>query len=140
MKLKIVVSILIVVLGLESYAQNNKIKKAEKEYDQLAYIDAIKIYENVAEKGYKSVDLFQKLGNSYYFNAQLPQANKWYAALFALNQTVDPEYYFRYSQTLKSVGDYDGADKMLNAFNKINSNDSRAKLYEANKDYYAVIK
>ena len=140
MKSKILLGLLILVLGLESYGQNFKIKKAEKEYQELAYIDAIKIYENVAEKGYKSVDLFQKLGNAYYFNGQLPKANKWYTELFLLNQIVDSEYYYRYSQTLKSVGDYDGADKMLNAFNRINGNDSRAKLYEANKDYYAVIK
>jgi hypothetical protein len=26
-----------------------------------AYVDAIKTYERIAEKGYKSVDLFQKL-------------------------------------------------------------------------------
>ncbi|WP_371414548.1 hypothetical protein [Flavobacterium sp. YO12] len=52
---------------------------------------------------------------------------------------VDPEYYYRYSQTLKSVGDYAAANKMLDAFNVKNGNDSRAKLYESNKDYYAVI-
>lgn len=140
MRSKILLGTLILIFGLESYAQNYKIKKAEKEYEQLAYIDAIKIYENVADKGYKSVDLFRKLGNANYFNGQLPQANKWYTELFLLNQTVDPEYYYRYSQTLKSVGDYDSANKMMESFNKINSDDSRAKLYEANKDYYAIIK
>ncbi|WP_316635929.1 OmpA family protein [uncultured Flavobacterium sp.] len=139
MKLKIVLSTLIMVFGLEGYTQNNEIKKAEKQYEKLAYIDAIKIYENVAEKGYKSVDLFQKLGNAYYFNAQLLQANKWYAELFLLKQTVDPEYYYRYSQTLKSIGDYDNANKMLDIFNEKNSNDLRARLYESNKDYYAII-
>ena len=140
MKSKILLGALTLIFGLGSYAQNNQIKKAEKQYEQFAYIDAIKIYENVAEKGYKSVDLFQKLENAYYFNGQLPQANKWYTALFSLNQTVEPEYYYRYSQTLKSVGEYDNADAMLNAFNKVSGNDSRAKLYESNKDYYAVIK
>lgn len=140
MKSKILLGALTLIFVLESYAQNNQIKKAEKQYEQLAYIDAIKIYENVAEKGYKSVDLFQKLGNAYYFNGLLPQANKWYTALFLLNQTVEPEYYYRYSQTLKSVGEYNNADAMLNAFNKVSGNDSRAKLYESNKDYYAVIK
>lgn len=140
MKSKIVIGALILVFGLESYAQNNQIKKAQKQYEQLAYIDAIKIYENVAEKGYKSADLFQKLGNAYYFNAQFTQAEKWYKELFLLNEPVDAEYYYRYSQTLKSVGDYENADKMLSVFNKMNGGDSRAKLYESNKDYYTVIK
>lgn len=140
MKLKITLSSLILIFALGCYAQNKEINKAEKQYEQLAYIDAVKIYERVAKKGYQSVDLFQKLGNSYYFNSELTQANYWYAKLFSLNQTLDPEYYYRYSQTLKSVGDYDTANKMLDAFNEKNRNDLRAKWYESNKDYYAVIK
>ncbi|MEZ0182139.1 OmpA family protein [Flavobacterium oncorhynchi] len=139
MKLKIALSSLILVFGLECYAQNIKIKEAGKQYEQLAYIDALKIYENVAKKGYQSVDLFQKLGNSYYFNSELIQANYWYGKLFSLNQTIDPEYYYRYSQTLKAVGDYDQANKMLDAFNEKKDTDLRAKLYQSNKDYYAAI-
>lgn len=140
MKLKILLSILILILGLRNYAQNTTIKKAEKQYEQLAYIDAIKIYERVAEKGHKSIDLFEKLGNAYYFNSELSKANKWYTELFALNQVVEPEYYYRYSQTLKSTGDYEKANQMLEAFNEKSGSDLRAQLYESSKDYLTVIK
>jgi outer membrane protein OmpA-like peptidoglycan-associated protein len=120
--------------------KKTKMLKGEKDYDKFAYIDAAKTYERIANKGYKSVDLFQKLGNSYYYNAQLPQANKWYSQLFDLNQEVEPEYYYRYSQTLKSVGDYKKADMMLAEFNKKSGNDLRAQLYENSKDYLKTIK
>ena len=75
-----------------SFGQSGKLKSADKKYDTYSYIDAIEIYEKVAEKGYKSVDLFQRLGNAYYFNGELDKASKWYGDLFALNQEVDAEY------------------------------------------------
>ncbi|WP_309608160.1 OmpA family protein [Flavobacterium sp.] len=118
-------------------AQN--LDKADKNYKNLAYVDAIKTYEKVAEKGYKSVDLFQKLGNSYYFNAKLKEANKWYAELFAMNQKVEPEYYYRYSQTLKATEDYAKADQYLDKFYALSGNDKRASLYKGQKNYKSTI-
>ena len=58
----------------------SSMEKASDGYQNFAFVDAIKTYERIAAKGYKSVDLFEKLANSYYFNAQLPEACKWYAA------------------------------------------------------------
>ena len=40
-----------------------KVTRADKAYDNLAYVNAIKTYEKVAAKGYKSVDLFQKFSH-----------------------------------------------------------------------------
>ncbi len=122
------------------FSQKEREINADKKYDKYNYVDAIKTYERIAAKGYKSVDLFQKLANSYYFNSELVKANKYYAELFALNQEVEPEYYYRYSQCLKSVGDYKKADEMLTKFNKKSGNDERGKLFDKNKDYLAEIK
>ncbi|WP_372339318.1 tetratricopeptide repeat protein, partial [Flavobacterium sp. '19STA2R22 D10 B1'] len=93
-----------------------------------------------AENGYKSVDLFQKLGNAYYFNSELDKANKWYTELFALNQPVAAEYYYRYAQSLKAIGDYNKANAMLDEFAKQSGKDSRAQLYNQQKDYLEIIK
>ncbi len=59
---------LIAAFSVNAFSQKAKINLAEKKYEKYAYIDAIKTYEKVAEKGYKSVDMFKNLGNSYYFN------------------------------------------------------------------------
>lgn len=128
------------LMTLNVQAQKGKIDAADKKYEQYAFIDAIQIYERVAEKGHKSVDLFQKLGNAYYFNGELGKANKWYTELFAMNQPVDPEYYYRFSQTLKASGDYDKANRMLEQFSQQNAEDLRAKQFQANKDYLEDIK
>ena len=121
-------------------AQEVKINKADKNYDKFAYVDAIKTYEKVAEKGHKSVEVFQKLGNAYYFQSKLEDANKWYTELFAMNQEVEPEYYFRYAQTLKSVGDYKKADEMMDKFYQKDGSDNRAKIAKSQKDYLSEIK
>lgn len=133
-------SILLSVFAISIKAQERKIASANKLYDKYAYINAIKTYERVAEKGHKSADLFQKLGNAYYFNSELDKSAKWYGELFALNQTVEPEYYYRYAQSLKSIGEYDKANEMLNMFAKSSGADIRAKLYAENRDYLEVIK
>jgi tetratricopeptide (TPR) repeat protein len=81
-----------------------------------AYIVILKTYERVAEKGYRSVDMFQKLGNGYYFNAEYKKAVRWYGELFAMNSDLEPEYYYRYAQSLKATGQNDEANKMLEIF------------------------
>jgi len=128
------------VISFNSYAQKTRVAAADKKYDSYAYIDAIKTYERVAKKGYKSVDMFQKLGNAYYFNSELDNAAKWYGELFAMTSDLEPEYYYRYAQSLKAVGQNDKANEMLEKFHQKAGNDSRAKLFEKNKNYLDIIK
>ncbi|MFV7237003.1 MULTISPECIES: tetratricopeptide repeat protein [Flavobacterium] len=110
---------IVIVFSFNGYAQKVKVSTAEKKYGNFANIDAIKTYERVAEKGYKSTDMFKKLGNSYYYNAELDQAAKWYGELFTMTQDVEPEYYYRYAQSLRAIGQNDKADEMLEKFNQL---------------------
>jgi outer membrane protein OmpA-like peptidoglycan-associated protein len=131
---------IISVFSFNSYAQKAQLAAADKKYNSFAYIEAIKTYERVAEKGYKSEDMFQKLGNSYYFNGELDKAAKWYDELFAMAPDQQPEYLYRYAQSLKAVGQTDKANEMLDKFNQKAGNDKRASLYEKNKNYLDRIK
>lgn len=129
------------VFSFNIYSQKAKLANADKNYDNYAYIDAIKTYEKVAEKGYKSAPMFQKIGNAYYFNGELDKAVKWYAELFAMPDiTIEAPYYYRYAQSLRAIGDNDKADQILEQFDKISANDSRAKLFKANTNYLDEIK
>lgn len=114
------------------------IAKANKQYEKYAYVDAIKTYERIAEKGFKSVEIFQKLGNAYYFNSDFENASKWYGELFSLSGSKTPEYYYRYAQSLKAVGNYQKSDEYMKMFAE-KSTDSRAKLFNQNPDYLAKI-
>lgn len=128
------------VFSQNIYSQKAQLASADKKYDNFAYIDAIKTYERVAEKGYKSADMFQKLGNAYYYNAQLDKAAKWYGELFAIKPDMESEYYFRYAQSLRAIGENKQANAMMEKFNQLSGDDNRAKLFENNRDYLAEIK
>lgn len=128
------------VYSFDGYAQKNKAITADKKYDRYAYIDAIKTYERLAEKGYKSVDMFQKLGNAYYFNSEFEKAAKWYGESFDMNSDFDAEYYYRYAQSLKSIGQNDKSNQILERFIQKSGNDYRGLLFEKNRNYLEEIK
>jgi outer membrane protein OmpA-like peptidoglycan-associated protein len=142
MKNKITYLVLLAITCVNSYAQvvNKKEAKGNKEYEKYAYIDAIKTYERIYEKGYKSPDMLLKIGNAYYFNAELEKANKWYAELYANNSEQEPEFYYRYAQSLKAVKENDKADTMMATFVQKKGGDARAKIFAKNKNYMAEIK
>ena len=139
MKVKLIYASFLLI-AFQGYSQKAKVEKADRLYEKYAYIDAIKTYEAVAEKGYRSEEVFQKLGNAYYFNGELDKANRWYTELFSMGEPKDAEYYYRYSHTLKSVGDYKKANEMLDRFAQINGTDLRAVQYAGEKNYLDVIK
>nr|WP_288835009.1 OmpA family protein [uncultured Flavobacterium sp.] len=114
--------------------------KADKDYDRFAYIDAIKTYERMFDRGYKSPDMLLKLANAYYFSGDLENAAKYYKELFATETIVTPECYYRFAQSLKSIKEYEKADEMMAKFNKENGNDLRAKLASTQKNYLDIIK
>ena len=122
------------------YSQKSNLAKGDKEYGQFAYVDAIKTYEKLFEKGNKSPEMLEKLANSYYFKADLQNAAKWYGELYSVAPDLSPENYYRYAQSLKGIKEYETADKMMEKFSQINANDRRAKLATEQKDYLALIK
>ncbi len=142
MKNKIIYLVLITLTCVNSYSQKvNKTEvKGDKQYDKLAYIDAVKTYERIYNKGYKSPDMLLKIGNAYYFNAELEKANKWYDELYATSPDQEPEFYYRFAQTLRSIKDYKRSDEMMAKFSDKSGNDARAKLFSKNRNYLQEIK
>ncbi|MNF37699.1 Photosystem I chlorophyll a apoprotein A2 [compost metagenome] len=132
-------SSVLLMMAIQAFGQK-EVATGDKKYDNYSYIDAIATYERVAEKGYKDEKMFQKLGNAFYFNAELIKAEKWYTELFAMNYEQEPEYFYRYSQSLKAVGNYTKANEMLEEFNKRLGHDQRGQLYVAQRNYQEEIK
>jgi outer membrane protein OmpA-like peptidoglycan-associated protein len=134
---------LLIALGLlhnPSFAQVDLLKEADKKFESFAFIDAQKIYLEVAEAGYKSENLFKKLGDSYYFNGDLTSAEKWYSELFLLETDLSPEYYYRYAQALRSQEKYTEADQLMLKYDEMTENeDSRVKRIKKEKNYLELI-
>jgi outer membrane protein OmpA-like peptidoglycan-associated protein/tetratricopeptide (TPR) repeat protein len=123
-----------------TFAQKVQVKKADKQYEKYAYVDAIATYEKVIKKGYKTPDMLQKVGDAYYFNSQFLDAGMWYAELFKLQpEATNPEYYYRYAQCLRSMEDYKQADVYLEKFYQAKGDDFRGELYKSSENYLDVI-
>ncbi|MDM1044696.1 OmpA family protein [Myroides sp. 1354] len=131
--------------GTSGYSQLKKEKQAIQRFDRMAYVDAIQLYEQIAAKGYINPLVLQNLADAYYFNSRFEEANKWYTLLFEgeynnKNTTKLPsEYYYRYAQTLKSMGDYQKSQRLMLQFTTLEQEDSRSLLYQKNRDYLTVI-
>ncbi|SDJ92541.1 hypothetical protein SAMN05192550_3036 [Flavobacterium glycines] len=95
------------------HAQNPKVYITEKIGEHYAYVNVTKTYERVAEKGYKSIDLFQKLGNSFFADMNMEKAAKWYGELFTLTYDLDAVYYNQYAKALFAIGDSEKANYIL---------------------------
>lgn len=121
-------------------AQKSHTKLADKKYDNYAYADAIKLYEVAIKKGYTDENIFQKLGNSYYFSGDLIKALKCYEELFALNRNQEADYLYRYSQCLKSAGNYTKSDEILDIFSEKVPTDKRGIIFKKNRNYLEDIK
>lgn len=93
-----------------------------KKQGEYASVMMINTYERVAEKGYKSIDIFRQLGNKFYFNDELEKAARWYEELFAMTSDLEAEYYYRYSASLKAIGENGKANEMLEIFNQLSGN------------------
>ena len=143
MKRKIIILVTLLSFGMSylGQAQERLVNKGDLNYEEYSFRPAIDIYKRVMDKGFVSADLLKKLSNSYYFNADYVEAAETYKKLVEnYSNDVGPEHYFRYAQSLKSLGDYEGSDAMMAKFTELTADDIRAVAYKNDKDYMAEIK
>lgn len=85
-------------------AQNGKVKKANKDFDRYKFIDAREIYLKVVEDGYASAQIYQQLGDTFYWNSDYDNAAKWYAKLISeFPGEAETIYFYRASLAHKSI-------------------------------------
>ncbi len=118
MKNYIILYIIITIFSIKAYSQKEKDPSVNMNQEKYVEIDVIKTYERVAGKGYKSVDMFKKIANSYFSNFEPEKAVSWYCELFAMTSNLEFEYYYRYAETLKSIGQNEEAYQLLKKFDQ----------------------
>ena len=116
-------------------AQDSKLNLAQKKYDELAFPQAIKLYEELATDGYKSKELFENLANAYYYKADFAPAKIWYDSLFTVTDDLSANTYNKYVNALKTEGNYEKADIIMQKMGVKYPNDARVKVYNMNKEY-----
>ncbi len=118
---------LLLLLPLGLLAQVRTLNKADKKFDSEAYVSAIQIYERLANKGMGSEQIYEKLGDANYFNANYVQAEQWYTKRYELKGTFPKEFLYRYAQSLKSAGKNDQAKQIMAQYAKENPTQLRTK-------------
>jgi outer membrane protein OmpA-like peptidoglycan-associated protein/tetratricopeptide (TPR) repeat protein len=118
----------IFLAGISVTAQDLLLKKANSHYENLAYNDAITLFEQVIETGTADSEVYQKLGDSYYYNSDLKNALKSYQKMIEIGGNVPAEYYARTASALKNSNNFKGADKLLKELRAYKANDSRAVM------------
>ncbi|MDT8417782.1 MAG: hypothetical protein RQ864_08245, partial [Lutibacter sp.] len=105
---KILLIVLILPLSIQlSIAQN--LKRANHLFEKRAYLNAAELFLNEEPK---TQEVLEKLGDCYYFNTKMKEAELYYKMLLQKYEAdVEPTYLFRYSQALKGVKNYTEADK-----------------------------
>ncbi|MEL7271694.1 MAG: OmpA family protein [Bacteroidota bacterium] len=139
------VALLIVSQGIaqeenpDSLIIDDRVKlRADEQYDQYSFSPAIDIYKKVLDKGYVSSDLLKRLGNSYYFNAKYKEAADIYEKLVQdYPNEIEPDYLFRYSQSLKTLGEY---EKSKSVFDDFKSMAASLESLVYDEDYLEKIK
>ncbi|NGX85458.1 tetratricopeptide repeat protein, partial [Aequorivita sp. KMM 9714] len=71
----------------------------------------------VVEDGYESAQIYENLGDTYYFNGDYTNAAKWYEKLVTtFPDDTEPKYYYRAAQSLKSLGKHDKSRELLETY------------------------
>ncbi len=100
-------------------------QQAKYNYDRYSYIDIRETLLNIVDKGQVTQEILGMLGDSYYFNNEMKEARKWYSELMKMDSIEDPEYYFRYAQSLKVDEQYEEADKWMQRLKEAKGGDTR---------------
>jgi outer membrane protein OmpA-like peptidoglycan-associated protein len=102
-------------------AQNSKQKKADRLYNDLAYIEAVDVYKELIEKDFNTAYNQSKLGDAY-LKLSSPENAVFYYAEAVKDTSISPEYYFKYAQALRGVKRYDESKEWLKKYSTAGKN------------------
>lgn len=92
-----------------------KLKKADRLFAELSYVNAAKEYEAYLEDEKEpGTETIKNAADSYYFTGNHGSAQRWYTKLHEImGASMDDTYFNRYIQTLRAAKEYRKADELL---------------------------
>jgi outer membrane protein OmpA-like peptidoglycan-associated protein/tetratricopeptide (TPR) repeat protein len=114
-----------------------KLKKADKLFADLAYVDAAKAYEEYLEDAKSpGTETIMRVADSYYYTSNNASALRWYTKLNTiLGDNMDDVYFNRYLQTLRSNEEYKKADEVLKKRLEIKGDKKQIEKFLSQKKY-----
>jgi outer membrane protein OmpA-like peptidoglycan-associated protein/tetratricopeptide (TPR) repeat protein len=130
---KIYITLSLIFISGIVFSQDIAVKKADQLFGSYQYVEAIKSYLEIIKNKQGNQNVYRNLADSYYNIYNTTEAVKWYEKVVEKN--ADAETYFRYSQALKSIGNYAEANEKMKKFATLIPNDVRAKEFMQNQNY-----
>jgi outer membrane protein OmpA-like peptidoglycan-associated protein/tetratricopeptide (TPR) repeat protein len=135
MKRILFILILLAASGM-AFSQTALKKLADTSFEKQDYQTAAASYERLVQKGDSSVEVLFKLGDAYYYNANYLKANTWYVKGYNQSKQLTANQFHRFIQTLKSVGNKEESNRIMDAFSKAFPQDLRVKNNENSEKYF----
>ncbi|WP_037314765.1 OmpA family protein [Salegentibacter sp. Hel_I_6] len=109
-------SLFFFVFSMSLQAQYGKQKKADKLYNNLAYMEAVEIYKDLIENDYSTRDNRLKLAETYMKLRSPENAVFYYEDILKDSSEVSAEYYYEYAKALRGVKRYDESREWLQKY------------------------
>ncbi len=119
-----ILTLIFLAIGISLFGQ---MKKANKLYDELRFIDAIEAYSKVLKKDDKNAEALRKIADCYRVTKQYEQAELFYSKAFE-NDDFTPKYHMYFGQVLKNNGKVSEARKQFELASQKDPNSFLAKL------------
>ncbi len=135
-KLNYIICIALLALSFTN-AQDRKLLKANKNFEDFNFSRAINQYENILARGTVSPVIYKNLGDANYLNANYEEAAKWYGKLAESSEDVlDVEHMYRYANSLRSIRDYEASGSLLKKLQELKGTTTKGSV----ADYMLAIK
>ncbi|WP_272023115.1 OmpA family protein [Olleya namhaensis] len=127
MKIKIISYLVLFLFVKQAVAQT---KVADNFFRDFSYEKAAELYKEALKKEDSTEYILKRIGDSYFNISKVEKAEFWYNRAITKYPTIDPEYIYKYIQTLRSQKKYDLANEYLRDFKLKNTKDKRIKDIE----------
>ena len=107
------IALLIIAILSTSICFSQSRKKADKLFKNKAYVEAAAMYSELP----KDQTVLQNLGDAYYYNLEMIKAANTYKQLVkTYKDSINRDYFFRYSHALRGIKAYKESDSILNLY------------------------
>lgn len=122
------------------WSQNSDTKKADKHFDRFEYVDAIKAYEKLIQKGKADSYVYKQLATANFKTSNYEKAQQFYKRYLRNTRNAEAIVYYNYAQTLLINQKEEDYKKAMLDFVEKAPQDSRAKAFMDNPDYVEDLK
>lgn len=104
-----------IVVNIAAYAQYGLQKKADNLFNKFSFVHASEVYKSLIEKDFNAEYAIRQLADCYAYMRNPDSAAIYYKKAVEQNN-VPVEYYYKYSQALRGVKDYETSRIWLKKF------------------------